>query len=189
MYDQHAKLTRYGTRDYNAITGRWTTKDPILLDGDWSNVFEYSRSNSKNRIDIIGLSSKTGTIGGRVGKLGGAAAGRAIGGSLGGVGGPLAALAGGLAGGYVGFKAGDAIDDYIDSGNNGNDGNDGNDGGDDDDEDCDDIWCDLFKQEMYIHALDHPHAWSLCTYLCHKPARLVSLVYFGPICPDFLPAG
>jgi len=32
IYDQHTKLTRFGARDYDAETGRWTSKDPIGFD-------------------------------------------------------------------------------------------------------------------------------------------------------------
>ncbi len=30
LYDQDTKLTRFGYRDYDAYTGKWTAKDPIL---------------------------------------------------------------------------------------------------------------------------------------------------------------
>jgi RHS repeat-associated protein len=30
LYDQHTGLTRFGARDYDAVTGRWTEKDPII---------------------------------------------------------------------------------------------------------------------------------------------------------------
>jgi RHS repeat-associated protein len=33
LYDQHTKLTRFGARDYDAETGRWTAKDPIRFNG------------------------------------------------------------------------------------------------------------------------------------------------------------
>ncbi len=33
LYDQDTKLTRFGYRDYDAYTGKWTAKDPIGFDG------------------------------------------------------------------------------------------------------------------------------------------------------------
>jgi len=33
LYDQDTKLTRFGYRDYDAFTGKWTAKDPIGFSG------------------------------------------------------------------------------------------------------------------------------------------------------------
>ena len=33
LYDHDTKLVRFGARDYDAGTGRWTTKDPIAFAG------------------------------------------------------------------------------------------------------------------------------------------------------------
>ena len=41
LYDQHTKLTRFGARDYDAFTGRWTTKDPMGLAGGDVNFYGY----------------------------------------------------------------------------------------------------------------------------------------------------
>src|SRR5829696_7546423 len=56
LYDPNTKLTRFGTRDYNAETGRWTTKDPILFSGGQANLFSYARNDPVNRSDESGLS-------------------------------------------------------------------------------------------------------------------------------------
>ncbi|MCU7936607.1 MAG: RHS repeat-associated core domain-containing protein [Candidatus Thiodiazotropha sp. (ex Dulcina madagascariensis)] len=34
IYDQHTGFVRFGARDYNPETGRWTTKDPYILISD-----------------------------------------------------------------------------------------------------------------------------------------------------------
>ncbi|MFC6978267.1 RHS repeat-associated core domain-containing protein [Microbulbifer taiwanensis] len=57
IYDQHTQLTRFGARDYDAETGRWTTKDPIRFFGG-INLFAYSFSDSVNFIDVDGLEGR-----------------------------------------------------------------------------------------------------------------------------------
>jgi RHS repeat-associated protein len=57
LYDQHTKLTRFGARDYDAFTGRWTAKDPIRFRGRDTNLYQYVRSNPSNRTDVVGLQS------------------------------------------------------------------------------------------------------------------------------------
>jgi len=42
LYDQQTKLTRFGARDYDAETGRWTAKDPRLLAGGQLNLYAYT---------------------------------------------------------------------------------------------------------------------------------------------------
>jgi RHS repeat-associated protein len=54
LYDRDSKLVRFGARDYDAETGRWTTKDPILFAGAQSNLFTYVDNDPVNAIDPDG---------------------------------------------------------------------------------------------------------------------------------------
>ena len=66
IYDQHTQLTRFGARDYDAQTGRWTAKDPIRFGGKQANLYGYSKGDPINYIDISGLwnyASEYGTTG------------------------------------------------------------------------------------------------------------------------------
>ncbi|MBA6328246.1 hypothetical protein H4J46_09895 [Colwellia sp. MB02u-6] len=53
LYDQHTRFTRFGARDYDADIGRWTTKDPIGLNGGL-NVYGYVGGDPVNGIDPEG---------------------------------------------------------------------------------------------------------------------------------------
>jgi RHS repeat-associated protein len=55
IYDNDTKLVRFGTRDYDAYTGRWTAKDPIGFDGGASNLYEYCINDPINYTDEEGL--------------------------------------------------------------------------------------------------------------------------------------
>ena len=55
LYDEQTKLVRFGARDYDAVTGRWTAKDPIFFGGGVSNLYEYCLNDPVNRIDLNGL--------------------------------------------------------------------------------------------------------------------------------------
>jgi RHS repeat-associated protein len=55
LYDNDTKLIRFGARDYDAVTGRWTSKDPILFGGVVSNLYEYCLNDPINNIDYSGL--------------------------------------------------------------------------------------------------------------------------------------
>ncbi len=55
LYDTETKLVRFGARDYDASTGRWTSKDPILFKGGVSNLYEYVVNDPVNRFDLSGL--------------------------------------------------------------------------------------------------------------------------------------
>ena len=55
IYDQHTHLTRFGARDYDAFTGRWTSKDPILFAGGDLNLYGYTLGDPVNAVDLDGL--------------------------------------------------------------------------------------------------------------------------------------
>jgi RHS repeat-associated protein len=55
IYDLHTHLVRFGARDYDAETGRWTAKDPIRFKGRDSNLYGYVLSDPINWIDPMGL--------------------------------------------------------------------------------------------------------------------------------------
>ena len=54
IYDSDTNLTRFGVRDYDAETGRWTAKDPILFEGGDSNLYGYTFNDPVNLIDPNG---------------------------------------------------------------------------------------------------------------------------------------
>lgn len=55
MYDTQTKLTRFGARDYDSETGRWTTKDPIGFGGGDTNLYGYTANDPVNFTDPLGL--------------------------------------------------------------------------------------------------------------------------------------
>jgi RHS repeat-associated protein len=57
LYDHDTKLTQFGVRDYDASTGRWTSKDPIRFRGMSSNFYQYAAGDPVNRRDPLGLQS------------------------------------------------------------------------------------------------------------------------------------
>ncbi len=54
LYDRDTKLVRFGARDYDPETGRWTAKDPIRFDGGNYNLYGYALGDSVNWIDMNG---------------------------------------------------------------------------------------------------------------------------------------
>ncbi len=54
IYDTDTKLTRFGARDYDAETGRWTAKDPILFGGGLTSLYDYVGGDPVNWIDPWG---------------------------------------------------------------------------------------------------------------------------------------
>jgi RHS repeat-associated protein len=55
LYDADTGLVRFGARDYDAETGRWTAKDPIGFEGGDTNLYGYVGGDPVNRIDPVGL--------------------------------------------------------------------------------------------------------------------------------------
>ena len=55
LADAKTGLVRFGYRDYEPATGRWTAKDPMFFKGGQGNVFGYVQNNPVNRVDPMGL--------------------------------------------------------------------------------------------------------------------------------------
>jgi len=75
IYDQHTQLTRFGARDYDAQTGRWTAKDPIRFNGGDTNLYGYVTNNPIMFIDSSGLAPLEGPGTSSPGRPGGAISG------------------------------------------------------------------------------------------------------------------
>ena len=54
IYDPTTGLVRFGARDYDAETGRWTAPDPLLIDGGDVNLYRYADGDPINRSDPSG---------------------------------------------------------------------------------------------------------------------------------------
>jgi len=55
LYDRDTGLVRFGARDYDAETGRWTAKDPIGFEGGDTNLYGYVVNDPVNWVDPLGL--------------------------------------------------------------------------------------------------------------------------------------
>lgn len=48
------RLDRFGARDYDSLTGRWTAKDPVRFEGGDTNLYAYVAGDPVNWIDVTG---------------------------------------------------------------------------------------------------------------------------------------
>jgi len=55
IYDRDTNLIRFGARDYDPETGRWTAKDPIKFAGGDSNLYGYTFNDPINWTDTNGM--------------------------------------------------------------------------------------------------------------------------------------
>ncbi|EYF00808.1 NHL domain-containing protein [Chondromyces apiculatus] len=55
LNDPETGLVRFGARDYDAETGRWTAKDPLLFEGGDTNLYAYALGDPVNQFDPRGL--------------------------------------------------------------------------------------------------------------------------------------
>ena len=65
LYDPDTGLVRFGARDYDAATGRWSTLDPLGFGGGDSNLYRYALGDPVNVVDRSGLQGPWGACGGR----------------------------------------------------------------------------------------------------------------------------
>jgi RHS repeat-associated protein len=55
LYDKDTGLVRFGLRDYDPDTGRWTAKDPISFAGGDTDLYGYCLNDPVNFLDPLGL--------------------------------------------------------------------------------------------------------------------------------------
>jgi RHS repeat-associated protein len=125
LYDKDTGLVRFGYRDYDPETGRWTAKDPILFAGGDTDLYGYCLNDPVNFADPWGLftsSQKQSIVRAwtNIGAVVGATTGFLMGGGSGFLTGPGAVAAvpagaytGAATGAVIGGIAGNAIGNYL----------------------------------------------------------------------------
>jgi len=102
LVDADTALVRFGARDYEPVTGRWTARDPVRFAALETNRYSYSAGDAVNYLDPAGAIPTA---------IAGAAAGALVGGL-----GALAGVAGaGVAAGLAG-ECGPSLDDFVKAG-------------------------------------------------------------------------
>ncbi len=68
IHDQHTGLVRFGARDYDPESGRWTAKDPIRFQGGDANLYGYVLNDPINQVDLDGrvIQAIPATVGGAI---------------------------------------------------------------------------------------------------------------------------
>jgi len=92
IYDRDTNLVRFGARDYDPETARWTAKDPIDFEGGDTNLYGYVFSDPVNWIDPSGEIAQA-FVGAVIGAIAGGISEVATGGSF---------VDGALSGAYMG---------------------------------------------------------------------------------------
>lgn len=64
LYDAQTELVRFGARDYDAVVGRWTSKDPLMFSSEEVNLYSYLGNDPVGYYDPegtgkVGLFAKT----------------------------------------------------------------------------------------------------------------------------------
>ncbi len=65
LLDRDTGLTRFGYRDYDSYTGKWTAKDPIDFSGGDTNLYGYVLNDPVNFVDSEGLAKSNGLCKGK----------------------------------------------------------------------------------------------------------------------------
>jgi RHS repeat-associated protein len=77
LYDADTGFTRFGVRDYDAKTGRWTAKDALFFGSGDTNLYGYSLADPVTYVDRDGnvpvpvITGGIGAVGGFIGSVAG----------------------------------------------------------------------------------------------------------------------